>query len=106
MTTPATPTVLDQLKALAQNTRYELVRHLAQGERCVCDLEELLALPQSKVSYHLGILREAGLITSEQRGKNMYYALRRAPLFELGGQLLGELFADHPGLTYQTKSVC
>lgn len=106
MTTLTAPTVLDQLKALAQDTRYDLVRHLAQGERCVCDLEELLGLPQSKVSYHLGLLKEAGLVTSEQRGKNMYYTLKTAPLFLLGGQLLTDLFPDHPGLTHQTKSVC
>ncbi|WP_155299380.1 ArsR/SmtB family transcription factor [Deinococcus kurensis] len=106
MTTLAGPTVLDQLKALAQETRYELVRHLAQGERCVCDLESLLELPQSRVSYHLGILRDAGLIVSEQRGKNMYYTLRRAPLFALGGHLLTDLLPDQPPLTHQTDSVC
>lgn len=106
MTTLAGPTVLDQLKALAQETRYELVRHLAQGERCVCDLESLLELPQSRVSYHLGVLRDAGLIVSEQRGKNMYYTLRRAPLFTLGGHLLTDLLPDRPPLMHQTDSVC
>lgn len=106
MTTLAVPTVLDQLKALSHEIRYDLVRHLARGERCVCDLEAALALPQSKVSYHLGILREAGLVTSEQRGKNMYYTLRTQPLFALGGGLLAELFPDDLPLTHQTKSVC
>lgn len=99
-------TVLDQLKALAQDTRYELVRHLALGERCVCDLEVMLNLPQSKVSYHLAILREAGLVTSEQRGKNMYYALSRAALYRLGGGLLVDLLPDQTALTHQVKSVC
>ncbi|WP_221090750.1 ArsR/SmtB family transcription factor [Deinococcus aquaedulcis] len=106
MTTLTAPTVLDQLKALAQDTRYELVRHLAQGEHCVCDLETLLGLPQSKVSYHLNVLKEAGLVSAQQRGKNMYYRLNTAPLFLLGGQLLTDLFPDHPGLIHQTKSVC
>lgn len=106
MTTLTAPTVLDQLKALAQDTRYDLVRHLAQGERCVCDLEALLDLPQSKVSYHLNLLKEAGLVTSEQRGKNMYYTLKTGPLFLLGGQLLTDLFLDHPYLTHQTKQMC
>jgi len=98
--------VLDQLKALAQDTRYELVRHLALGEHCVCDLEVLLNLPQSKVSYHLGILREAGMVTSEQRGKNMYYALNRPVLYRLGGELLSDLLPDQTNLTHQVKSVC
>ncbi|MCD0176200.1 winged helix-turn-helix transcriptional regulator [Deinococcus sp. 14RED07] len=106
MISTATPTVLDQLKALAQDTRFELLRHLAAGERCVCDLEDLLKLPQSKVSYHLGVLREAGLVESEQRGKNTYYALNREPLFRLGGDLLVSLMPDHTALTDQSKSVC
>lgn len=106
MTVLTTTTVLNQLKALAQDTRYELVRHLALGERCVCDLEALLNLPQSKVSYHLGILREAGLVTSEQRGKNMYYALFLPALYRLGGELLSDLLPDQTALTHQVKSVC
>ncbi|WP_082506002.1 helix-turn-helix transcriptional regulator [Deinococcus sp. Leaf326] len=100
------PTVLDQLKVLAQDTRYALIRHMAEGERCVCDLEDLLGLPQSKVSYHLGILKEAGLVISEQRGKNTYYTLQTTPLFLLGGQLLTDLFPEHPTLIHQPKSVC
>ncbi|MFW8627965.1 ArsR/SmtB family transcription factor [Deinococcus sp. ME38] len=106
MTSTATSTVLDQIKALAQDTRFELLRHLAAGERCVCDLEDLLQLPQSKVSYHLGILRDAGLVMSEQRGKNVYYALNRPALYRLGGELLTDLLPDHTALTDQSKSVC
>ena len=106
MTTLAIPGVLDQLKALSHEIRYDLIRHLAGGERCVCDLEALLGLPQSKVSYHLGILREANLVSFEQRGKNTYYALRQDQLFRLGGGLLTEIFADVPPLTHQTESIC
>ncbi|WP_345462381.1 metalloregulator ArsR/SmtB family transcription factor [Deinococcus carri] len=106
MTTVAVPSVLDQLKALSHEIRFELVRHLAGGERCVCDLEALLGLPQSKVSYHLGILREAELVTAEQRGKNTYYTLRQDQLFQLGGNLLGEIFTRPLALTHQTKSIC
>ncbi|GAA5512469.1 arsenical resistance operon repressor [Deinococcus carri] len=102
----AVPSVLDQLKALSHEIRFELVRHLAGGERCVCDLEALLGLPQSKVSYHLGILREAELVTAEQRGKNTYYTLRQDQLFQLGGNLLGEIFTRPLALTHQTKSIC
>lgn len=106
MTTMAAPTVLDQIKALAHEIRYDLIRHLAHGERCVCDLEALLGLPQSKVSYHLGILKEADLVHAEQRGKNMYYALRQDQLFRLGGGLLTEIFAEVSPLTHQTESIC
>ncbi|WP_216329558.1 ArsR/SmtB family transcription factor [Deinococcus aestuarii] len=106
MTTVAVPSVLDQLKALSHEIRFELVRHLAGGERCVCDLEALLDLPQSKVSYHLGILREAELVSSEQRGKNTYYTLRQDQFFQLGGNLLVEIFTVPLALTHQTKSIC
>lgn len=99
-------TVLDQLKALSHEIRYDLIRHLAGGERCVCDLEALLDLPQSKVSYHLGILREAELVTAEQRGKNTYYALRQDQFFRLSGNLLGEIFTGSLALTHQAKSIC
>lgn len=94
MTIRSAVTVLDQVKALAHEIRYDLVRHLAQGERCVCDLGELLNLPQPTVSYHLGILRDAELITADQRGKNVYYVLQQQQLFGLGGALLTELFTS------------
>ncbi|MDB5045462.1 MAG: ArsR family transcriptional regulator [Deinococcus sp.] len=106
MTALAAPTVLDQLKALSHEIRFELVRHLALGERCVCDLEALLDLPQSKVSYHLGILRDAELVRSEQRGKKIYYTLRQDQLFRLGGSLLTELFVQPAPLTHQPHSLC
>jgi ArsR family transcriptional regulator len=106
MTAVAAPTVLDQLKALSHDIRFELVRALASGERCVCDLEALLSLPQSKVSYHLGILRDAELVSAEQRGKNIYYTLRHEQLFRLGGTLLAEIFAPSPALTHQKESLC
>ena len=106
MTTLSSLSVLDQLKALSHEIRFDLVRYLAGGERCVCDLEALLTLPQSKVSYHLAILRDAGLVTAEQRGKNMYYALSAEPLFHFGGQLLSEIFGPSLPLTHQNKSIC
>jgi len=106
MTAVAAPTVLDQLKALSHEIRFDLVRYLASGERCVCDLEALLGLPQSKVSYHLGILRDADLVRAEQRGKNMYYILRQGSLFHLGGALLTEVFTQPAHLTHQDNSIC
>lgn len=83
-----------------------MVRVLAGGERCVCDLEEILALPQSKVSYHLAVLREAGLVSSEQRGKNSYYRLQEGQLYTLGGDLLRALLTPDPARTQRIGSVC
>jgi ArsR family transcriptional regulator, arsenate/arsenite/antimonite-responsive transcriptional repressor len=99
---------LETLKALASDVRFEIVSILAQRECCVCDLEALLAMNQSKVSYHLGALREVGLISVEQRGKNSFYRLEHRALYLLGGQLLETLLRPRPdlGLTHQTESMC
>ena len=58
---------------------------------CVCELQGLYGLAQSKVSYHLKVLREAGLVHETKRGKWGFYAVdavaARAALTELGGVL-------------------
>lgn len=104
--TLVTSQVLETLKALSNETRYDIVRFLGGGERCVCDLETLTGLPQPKVSYHLSILRDAGLVSSEQRGKNMYYSLCEEKLFQLGGRLLMEIFKDPVHLAHEDGSIC
>jgi ArsR family transcriptional regulator, arsenate/arsenite/antimonite-responsive transcriptional repressor len=99
---------LELLKALANDVRFEIVSILAQRECCVCELEVFLDLNQSKVSYHLAVLRDAGLVSGEQRGKNSYYRLERQPLYHLGGKLLEELFRFRPdiAMTDQLDSMC
>ncbi len=99
---------LELLKALANDVRFEIVSMLAQRDCCVCDLEVLLGLGQSKVSYHLAALREVGLVSSEAHGKNVYYHLERAPLYRLGGDLLETLLRPRPDLplTNQDESIC
>nr|WP_183984693.1 metalloregulator ArsR/SmtB family transcription factor [Deinobacterium chartae] len=96
------------IKALAHETRYAIVSLLAQKELCVCDLEALLSLGQSKISYHLALLREVGLVSSEQRGKNAYYRLEREVLYRLGGELLADVMnAGRSGLeSYETDLMC
>ncbi|MFM2080615.1 MAG: hypothetical protein RLZZ219_1297 [Cyanobacteriota bacterium] len=64
------------LKALADPLRLEVVQALAQGERCVCELTDQLGLAQSRLSFHLRVMREAGLIDSRDQGRWVYYRLR------------------------------
>lgn len=64
------------LKALADPIRLEVIHALAKGERCVCDLTTDLNLPQSKLSFHLRVLREAGLLADRQSGRWIYYRLQ------------------------------
>jgi ArsR family transcriptional regulator len=65
----------DTLKALAHPSRLLMLETLAEGERCVCDLRELVGLDLSTVSKHLSLLREAGLVIDERRGNRVYYRL-------------------------------
>jgi ArsR family transcriptional regulator, arsenate/arsenite/antimonite-responsive transcriptional repressor len=64
-------------RALADPGRVRIVNMLATspGAVCVCDFVAPLGLAQPTVSHHLKILREAGLVTREQRGRWAYYAL-------------------------------
>ena len=71
------------LKALADPIRLKVIHALALGERCVCDLTGDLNLPQSKLSFHLKVLREAGLLTDRQSGRWIYYRLQPNALINL-----------------------
>jgi len=64
------------LKALAHPTRLFIVDRLAQREHCVCELTELVGADISTVSRHLGVLREAGIVSDDKRGKEVWYRLR------------------------------
>lgn len=53
-----------------------IIDELSRGERCVCDLQELIGHDMSTVSKHLNVLKKAGLVEDERRGKNIYYRLK------------------------------
>ena len=64
------------LSALADPVRLGLVRRLAEsGTRCVCDLQVEPPIPANLLSYHLRVLREAGLVTTSRRGRWVDYTL-------------------------------
>jgi ArsR family transcriptional regulator len=89
-TRPATD-LLPALKALADPTRLGLLRLLASGERCVCELHGPLELPQNLASHHLRVLREAGLVSVRRDSRWAYYSLEREQLESLWGDLLAWL---------------
>lgn len=64
------------LKAMAHATRIFIVQELADGERCVADLQEKIGADMSTVSKHLSVLREAGIVESEKRANQVFYTLR------------------------------
>jgi ArsR family transcriptional regulator len=66
------------LKAIADATRLEILEMLSPQVRCNCRLQEQLDLAPNLLSYHLKVLREAGLIEGTKRGRWVDYALTRA----------------------------
>ncbi len=67
-------------RALGDETRLRILERLSAGERCVCELTGALAAGQSRLSFHLRVLGEAGLVTARREGRWMYYALNSQPL--------------------------
>src|SRR5213592_179417 len=63
--------------ALSDETRLEVVRLLSHGERCVCELQDVLHAAQSRLSFHLRVLKDAGLVTDRREGRWVYYTLAR-----------------------------
>jgi ArsR family transcriptional regulator len=64
------------MKALAHPTRLFMVEVLSEGERCVCELRDLVGADISTVSKHLALLREAGVVARDKRGLQVFYRLR------------------------------
>lgn len=76
-------TLSRQFAALADPVRLRLVSLLATAEAgavCACDLVEPAGRSQPTVSHHLKVLAEAGLVTGERRGRNVWYATVPAAL--------------------------
>ena len=65
------------IKAMAHPTRLFIVDQLArEGEKCVCELTEMVGADVSTVSKHLAVLKVAGIVQDEKRGSQVYYTLR------------------------------
>jgi len=72
---------------------------LMEGERCVCDLQELVGADMSTVSKHLSLMRAAGVLVCEKRGLNIYYRLACGCL----GEFLRCVDEMVPGRSCQTS---
>jgi ArsR family transcriptional regulator, arsenate/arsenite/antimonite-responsive transcriptional repressor len=69
--------------ALSDETRLQLLELLRDGEQCVCDLTDALDAAQSRLSFHLKTLKDAGLVTDRKQGRWVYYALNPHALNEI-----------------------
>jgi len=68
--------------ALSDVARIEIVAALLGGERCVCDLMDVVGAAQSRLSYHLKVLKDACLVTDRREGRWAYYTLERDAIVE------------------------
>jgi len=64
------------LKALAHPTRLWMAEQLAYGERCVNEFADAVAVDFSTISKHLAVLKQAGIVEDDKRGKQVYYRLK------------------------------
>ena len=72
---PIDATLLQRFQAVAEETRFDIVRRLSTGERCVCELQTDLGAAQSRLSFHLKKLKEAGVVSDRRDGRWVYYRL-------------------------------
>lgn len=98
-------TFLKTVGALNDETRIQILAYLAKHEEvCVCEIENSFNMIQSRISRHLKILKDAGFVRVERRGKWAYYAIH-SPMdrFRLAClEEIGYLALDLP----EKKAVC
>jgi ArsR family transcriptional regulator len=78
----------DFIKAMADETRQEILRLLGQREMCVSELETLLTVHQPTVSHHLAVLRRANLVTARREGRRVYYQANAECVMACCGEIL------------------
>jgi ArsR family transcriptional regulator len=69
--------------ALSDETRLALLERLKGGEHCVCELTDAMKAGQSRLSFHLRVLKDAGLLKDRREGRWMYYSLNPDALNEV-----------------------
>lgn len=86
-TLSATARSAELFHALSDEARLQIIQILLDGEHCVCDLQSHLDVAQSRLSYHLKVLKDAGVVTDRREGRWAYYTLNRDAIVEAEGLL-------------------
>lgn len=73
--------LLNVFKALSDETRLKILKIFEKGEICVCDLVSVLDMSQPKISFHLNVLKEAGLVKDRKQGKWVHYSIDGQDMF-------------------------
>ncbi|MGZ8391786.1 MAG: ArsR/SmtB family transcription factor [Gemmatimonadales bacterium] len=90
--------------ALSDGTRLSIIQRLRLGERCVCDLTDALDAAQSRLSFHLKVLKETDLVSDRRDGRWMYYTLNPETLNEVAELIDG--FAAAPSAAERKSGCC
>jgi ArsR family transcriptional regulator len=100
-----TSRAVELFHALSDETRLAIVRKLRNGEQCVCHLTDMLDAEQSRLSFHLRVLKNAGLVHDRREGRWIHYHLNRDVFGELES-LIGDLTPSSRKLTVREVSCC
>jgi len=103
-TSPDTDRAVRLFHALSDGTRLSIIQRLRLGERCVCDLTDALDAAQSRLSFHLKVLKDAGLVTDRREGRWMYYTLNPDVLTEVAELIDG--LASAPSAAERRSGCC
>lgn len=100
--TTRTARSVELFHALSDETRLEIVKMLRGGERCVCDLTDAMGAAQSRLSFHLKVLKDAGIVRDRKDGRWVHYELDR-DAFEKMEDLV---VAMKPAVTRKRGVIC
>ena len=81
-------------KALADETRQQILVLLQDQELSVSDIVDAFTMSQPTISHHLSILKQFGLVTSRKEGKQVFYALNRDNVVSCCGMLMAKFDAQ------------
>jgi ArsR family transcriptional regulator len=93
-TEPDLTQVAHWFHALSDETRLQIIELLTERERCVCELQDAVGAAQSRLSFHLKALRDAGLVSDRRQGRWVYYSLRSDALAGMAAFLRGRDSAE------------
>ena len=82
-TRSSTERAIELFHALSDETRLEIIELLRKGERCVCELTDTLDAAQSRLSFHLRVLKDAGIVRDRKDGRWVHYELDPAAFDEM-----------------------
>jgi ArsR family transcriptional regulator, arsenate/arsenite/antimonite-responsive transcriptional repressor len=97
-----TERAIELFHALSDETRLEIIELLRRGERCVCELTDSLDAAQSRLSFHLRVLKDAGIVRDRKNGRWVHYELD-ADVFEEMEALIAGM---KPRAVHRAESCC